>query len=88
MRNVDPIPPACWSARAAPVAAGQVILRGAVLVRAAGLREETPAEPLPDSLAAVLSEPTPRIWALISRPHQADPENGGQAALVGVRKGL
>lgn len=38
-------------------------MRGAVVLAATGLRTEALTEPLPESLAAVRSEPPPRVWA-------------------------
>lgn len=62
-RNPDQIPLEYWSARALEEDADRVRMRGAVVVSAAGLRNVAPDEPLPSSLAAVLTEPPPRPWA-------------------------
>ena len=50
------IPPECWSA-AASDEADQVLLRGAVLVRAKGKRKDVREAPLPASLAATVKAP-------------------------------
>jgi ATP-binding cassette subfamily B protein len=55
-RNPEQIPPECWSFR-------ETRIRGAVLVAATGQRREQPSAPLPESLAAVRSEPPQRVWA-------------------------
>ncbi len=60
-RNPDQIPPDFWTFR--ETGPGQTRMRGAVLVAAAGRRREPDADTLPESLAAVRSEPTPRVWA-------------------------
>ena len=59
-RNPEQIPAEFWTVRQD---AGELLMRGAVLIAAAGRRTETSAEPLPESLSAVRREPPPRIWA-------------------------
>jgi ATP-binding cassette subfamily B protein len=54
-RNPDQIPPEFWSFCDSRV-------RGAVLLSAVGRATHWSAEPLPESLDAVLAEPPPRIW--------------------------
>jgi ABC-type bacteriocin/lantibiotic exporter with double-glycine peptidase domain len=54
-RNPEQIPDEFWTFR-------NERMRGAVLIAAAGPVRDTPAEGLPDSLAAVRSEPAPRVW--------------------------
>jgi ATP-binding cassette subfamily B protein len=70
------IPDAYWSVRPAPESADEegpmVFLRGAVLVRAAGLRErgvaaEADELALPPEIAAALSEPSPQPGRLMLR---------------------
>ncbi|MDZ4796716.1 MAG: ABC transporter ATP-binding protein [Bryobacteraceae bacterium] len=60
-QNPEQIPPEFWTVR--QIASGEVLMRGAVLITAAGRRTKTAAEPLLDSLSAVLREPPPRVWA-------------------------
>jgi ATP-binding cassette subfamily B protein len=55
-RNPEQIPAEFWTFR-------DLRMHGAVLITAAGLRTEIPVEALPESLAAVRSEPPPRVWA-------------------------
>jgi len=60
-QNPEQIRPEFWTVR--QIAAGELLMRGAVLITAAGRRTKTAAEPLPESLSAVLREPPPRVWA-------------------------
>jgi ABC-type bacteriocin/lantibiotic exporter with double-glycine peptidase domain len=60
--NPEQIPAEYWSARTIDDDAERVNVRGAVLVTASGLRTNATREPLPESLAAVRSEPPPRAW--------------------------
>lgn len=62
-RNPEQIPPEFWAFREIEPGARQGRIRGAVLLAATGPRKEAPPEPLPESLAAVHSEPPPRVWA-------------------------
>jgi ATP-binding cassette subfamily B protein len=55
-RNPEQIPAEFWSFR-------ELRMRGAVLVVAAHPRKQPDSESLPESLAAVRSEPPPRVWA-------------------------
>jgi ATP-binding cassette subfamily B protein len=59
-RNPEQIPPEFWAVRIED-GSGQLRMRGAVVLAACGLRTQT--EPLRESLAAVRSEPPPRVWA-------------------------
>ena len=59
-QNPEQIPAEFWTVRQD---AGELLMRGAVLIAAAGRRMETSADPLPESLSAVRREPPPRIWA-------------------------
>jgi ATP-binding cassette subfamily B protein len=62
-RNPEQIPPEFRTIREIAGDAGDVLMCGAVLVAAVGRRHEAPSEPLPESLAAVRSEPPPHVWA-------------------------
>jgi len=61
--NPGEIPAQCFAARAISGDDERVVLRGAVALTVDGTPAEAPAEPLPDSLAAVLNEPPPQVWA-------------------------
>jgi ABC-type transport system involved in cytochrome bd biosynthesis fused ATPase/permease subunit len=61
-QNPDQIPPEFWTVRQTTDDDKQLLMRGAVLVVAAGKREEASTEPLPQSLEAVRNEPPTRIW--------------------------
>jgi ABC-type bacteriocin/lantibiotic exporter with double-glycine peptidase domain len=61
-QNPEQIPPEFWTIRKTTDDDEQRIMRGAVLVVAAGKREEASAEPLPQSLEAVRNEPPTRVW--------------------------
>jgi len=65
----EQIPAEFWAARGTDDA-GEVILRGAVLIAALGLRESS--EPLPESLAAIRNEPPPKPWAPILQALQGE----------------
>ncbi len=58
----DEIPPQFWAIRRMPRDPEQVMLRGAVLLSAAGAVSDVPDESLPTSLARARSEPAPRAW--------------------------
>jgi len=60
--NPAQIPAEFWTARGIAEDDEQVLLRGAVLLTAAGPLAESAAEPLPESLANVRSEAPPRVW--------------------------
>lgn len=59
--NPAQIPAELWSARRIPSDPDHVVVRGAVLLTASGLRR-SPSGSLPDSLEAVRREPPPQIW--------------------------
>jgi len=59
----EEIPAEYWTIRTLPHDAEQVLLRGAVLVSAAGSMSEVPDQSLPPSLLRVRTEPPPRVWA-------------------------
>ncbi len=61
-QNPGQIPPEFWTVRKTPDGDQQRMMRGAVLVVAAGKREEASSEPLPQSLEAVRNEPPTRVW--------------------------
>jgi ABC-type bacteriocin/lantibiotic exporter with double-glycine peptidase domain len=61
-QNSEQIPPEFWTVRKTPDGDQQRMMRGAVLVVAAGKREEASSEPLPQSLEAVRNEPPTRVW--------------------------
>jgi len=85
-RNPEQIPPEFWAARevshepgvetsldaAGTSACATLLLRGAVLISAAGRRAPAAAEPLPESLSAVLGEPPPRVWEPVWRALRSD----------------
>ena len=63
----DEIPAEFWTIRRSMESSDHVILRGAVLLRVAGLLmgdsgAEVAAEPLPASLERARTEPAPRVW--------------------------
>jgi ATP-binding cassette subfamily B protein len=58
----DEIPSEYWAIRRMRDDPEQVMLRGAVLLSAAGSISDVPDESLPASLARVRSEPEPRVW--------------------------
>jgi ABC-type bacteriocin/lantibiotic exporter with double-glycine peptidase domain len=58
----DEIPPQYWAIRSMPQDPEQVLLRGAVLLSAAGGVSDVPDESLPASLVRVRTEPAPRVW--------------------------
>jgi ABC-type bacteriocin/lantibiotic exporter with double-glycine peptidase domain len=60
-RNPEQIPNEFWYARKTEDL-GTVLLRGVVVMTATGQRREVAIESLPESLAAVLKEPPPRLW--------------------------
>ncbi|HMC61528.1 MAG TPA: ATP-binding cassette domain-containing protein [Candidatus Solibacter sp.] len=62
-RNPEQIPAEFWTVRPSEAGADELLMRGAVLLAAAGRCKPAPSEPLPESLAAVRSEPPPRVWA-------------------------
>lgn len=59
-RNPEQIPAEFWSVRETD--GGELLMRGAVLIAASGRSTATSADPLPESLAAVLREAPPRVW--------------------------
>jgi ABC-type bacteriocin/lantibiotic exporter with double-glycine peptidase domain len=61
-QNPEQIPPEFWTVRKTTDGDEQLMMRGAVLVVAAGRREEVSTEPLPQSLEAVRNEPPTRVW--------------------------
>ena len=61
-RNPEQIPPDFWTARETRDSE-QMLLRGAVLLKATGPLPKVHFEPLPESLSAVLREPPPRVWS-------------------------
>jgi len=61
-QNPEQIPPEFWTVRKTTDGDEQLMMRGAVLVVAAGRREEASTEPLPQSLEAVRNEPPTRVW--------------------------
>jgi ABC-type bacteriocin/lantibiotic exporter with double-glycine peptidase domain len=61
-QNPEQIPPEFWTVRQTADDTGQLRIRGAVLIVAAGKREKEPSEPLPPCLAAVKNEPPVRVW--------------------------
>jgi ABC-type bacteriocin/lantibiotic exporter with double-glycine peptidase domain len=61
-QNPGQIPPEFWTVRKTPDGDQKRMMRGAVLVVAAGKREEASSEPLPQSLEAVRNEPPTRVW--------------------------
>jgi ABC-type bacteriocin/lantibiotic exporter with double-glycine peptidase domain len=61
-RNREQIPPDFWTARETQNPE-QMLLRGAVLLKATGPCPKMHAESLPESLSAVLHEPPPRVWS-------------------------
>jgi ATP-binding cassette subfamily B protein len=61
-RNPEQIPPDYWTARETQNSE-QTLIRGAVLLKAAGPLPTTHSESLPESLSAVLREPPPRVWS-------------------------
>ncbi len=61
-QNPDQIPHEFWTVRKTTEDGEQLMIRGAVLVVAAGRREEASTEPLPQSLEAVRNEPPTRVW--------------------------
>ncbi|MEJ0099613.1 MAG: ATP-binding cassette domain-containing protein, partial [Pseudomonadota bacterium] len=56
------IPAEFWAARAVATDAGQLRLRGAVVLSISGAFADAADAPLPDTLTAVLNEPPPRVW--------------------------
>ncbi len=60
--NPGQIPREFWTVREIASDGGQLQMRGAVLLAAAGPRKEICSESLPPSLAVVRSEPPPRVW--------------------------
>jgi ATP-binding cassette subfamily B protein len=58
----DEIPPQYWSIRRMPQDPEQMMLRGAVLLSAAGAVSEVAGESLPPSLVRARTEPAPRVW--------------------------
>jgi ATP-binding cassette subfamily B protein len=60
--NRGQIPERFWAIRTIADDSENVLLCGAVLLTATGPLAETSADPLPESLAAVRSEPPPRVW--------------------------
>lgn len=72
-RNPEQIPSEFWSSRESEGDAGQMRMRGAVLAAATGPRTQACSERLPESLAVVLREPPPRVWA----PVRAAIQEGG-----------
>ena len=58
----DEIPPRYWTMRRMPQDPEQVLLRGAVLLSAAGGVSDVPEESLLPSLARVRTERAPRVW--------------------------
>jgi ATP-binding cassette subfamily B protein len=58
----EQIPAEFWTAKSID-GGEQVLLRGAVVLTARGPITKKSAEPLPESLAAVLNEPPPRVWS-------------------------
>ena len=61
-RNPEQIPSDFWTARETQNSE-QMLLRGAVLLKATGPLPRVCLEPLPESLSAVLREPPPRVWS-------------------------
>jgi len=61
-RNPEQIPPDFWTAREAQNSE-QMLLRGAVLLKAIGPLSKIYSESLPESLSAVLREPPPCVWS-------------------------
>jgi ATP-binding cassette subfamily B protein len=61
-QNPGQIPPEFWTVRKTPDGDPQRMMRGAVLVVAAGKLEEASSKPLPQSLEAVRNEPPTRVW--------------------------
>ncbi len=61
-QNSGQIPPEFWTVRKTTDGDEQLRMRGAVLVAAAGKREEASTQPLPQSLEAVRNEPPTRVW--------------------------
>lgn len=61
-RNPEQIPPKFWTARPTQNSE-QMLLRGAVLLKATGPLPKMQSESLPESLTAVLREPPPRVWS-------------------------
>ncbi len=60
--NPEQIPPEFWTVRKTTNDDSHLLMRGAVLVAAAGKREQEFAEPLPPSLEAVRNEPPTEVW--------------------------
>jgi ABC-type bacteriocin/lantibiotic exporter with double-glycine peptidase domain len=58
----DEIPPEYWTIRRMPQNPEQVMLRGAVLLSAAGAVSDVPDESLPASLVRARTERAPRVW--------------------------
>jgi ABC-type bacteriocin/lantibiotic exporter with double-glycine peptidase domain len=58
----EQIPPEFWTIRKTTDGDDRLRMRGAVLVVAAGKREEASTEPLSQSLEAVRNEPPTRVW--------------------------
>ena len=63
--NPDQIPSEFWSLRATETDSGRMEMRGAVLIVASGAPADAPREGLPESLAAIRSEPPPRVWSFV-----------------------
>jgi len=61
-QNPEQIPPEFWTAREIQNS-DQMLLRGAVLLKATGPLPNMYSETLPESLSAVLREPPPRVWS-------------------------
>jgi ABC-type bacteriocin/lantibiotic exporter with double-glycine peptidase domain len=60
--NRDEIPPQYWAIRRTAQDPEQVMLRGAVLLSAAGAPSDVPDESLPASLRRARTERPPRVW--------------------------
>jgi len=58
----DEIPPEYWSIRRIPQDPEKMMLRGAVLLSAAGAVSDAPDESLPPPLVRARTEPAPRVW--------------------------